>query len=382
MKLIIVDDEMLVRKGIRSAIDWEEIGVSIVGEAENGNHALELIEETQPDLVLTDIKMPKMDGLQLIEIIKTKYPKIKIIALSCYNDLQTVKDAMSYHGAVDFLPKLSLDPENLKNTMLKVKNMIEKSDQPTEKTGFTFFEESWDEFKALEEYLKLSKFPLPISDCRIFVFSLLQTQPTVQNWMVAESIENHMEHYLFKVKILKYIETETYIGIAKLNGASEDMFNKALKSCCSAMSLYFNLKLGFGSAQYSQGADIKALINQCQRIAMPNMSPEIAKLLKYIDENYDKSLNLKTLAKVVSMSDSYLSHIFKRCTGFALIDYINRTRVDKGKELLQKNKYTIYEIAELLGYSSESYFSKVFKQLEGISPNEYKKNINVKYYNY
>jgi two-component system response regulator YesN len=66
IRVLIVDDEFLVRVGIKTMINWEELGFEIVGDAENGDQALEMARELRPDLVLTDIRMPKMDGLELI----------------------------------------------------------------------------------------------------------------------------------------------------------------------------------------------------------------------------------------------------------------------------------------------------------------------------
>lgn len=122
-KVLIVDDEMLVRIGIKSLINWEENGFRLVGDAPDGVSALELIEETLPEIVITDIVMPKLNGLKLIEIIKGKYPFIKVIVLSCHNDFQYVRQAMKL-GAEDYLLKLSMQPEELLTLLKNVKGMI------------------------------------------------------------------------------------------------------------------------------------------------------------------------------------------------------------------------------------------------------------------
>ncbi|UUZ84997.1 response regulator [Paenibacillus sp. P26] len=90
-KVMIVDDEALVRIGIKSCIEWEKYDLEFVGQAEDGLQALELIETTRPDIVLTDILMPHMDGLELIEQLSVRYPYIKVIVLSCHNEMDAVK---------------------------------------------------------------------------------------------------------------------------------------------------------------------------------------------------------------------------------------------------------------------------------------------------
>lgn len=112
MKVLIVDDEIVIRLGLRSMIHWEENGYSIIGEASDGSKALELVHAQAPHIVITDIKMPVMDGIELIkEIIKIKKPP-KVIVLSSHNDFELVREAMKL-GAVDFLLKMELEPARL-----------------------------------------------------------------------------------------------------------------------------------------------------------------------------------------------------------------------------------------------------------------------------
>lgn len=78
-RIILVDDEEEVRKGIIRKIDWEALGFQVVGDAENGQDALEKIEQLEPDVVMTDIRMPYMDGLTLTSWIRQKYPSVKVL---------------------------------------------------------------------------------------------------------------------------------------------------------------------------------------------------------------------------------------------------------------------------------------------------------------
>ena len=111
-KIMIVDDEMLVRIGIKSIIDWESNGYTIVAEAIDGTDALAKIPLFQPDILLTDLVMEPMDGLELIRICRERFPSIRIVALSNYNDFEHVKKAMKL-GAKDFLFKLTTSAEQL-----------------------------------------------------------------------------------------------------------------------------------------------------------------------------------------------------------------------------------------------------------------------------
>ena len=93
-RIILVDDEEEVIKSIIRKIKWEENGFLVAGDAENGEDALEKIEALEPDLILTDIRMPYMDGLTLAERVRQKYPSMKIVIFSGYDDFEYAKQAI------------------------------------------------------------------------------------------------------------------------------------------------------------------------------------------------------------------------------------------------------------------------------------------------
>lgn len=103
-KVILVDDEEEIRKGIIRKIRWEELGFLIVGEAENGLEALEVIEKTSPDLVISDIKMPFMDGIKLTSEIHERFPTIKVIILSGFDDFEYAREALRL-GVIRYILK-------------------------------------------------------------------------------------------------------------------------------------------------------------------------------------------------------------------------------------------------------------------------------------
>lgn len=112
-KLLIADDEPLVQIGIKSMLNWADYGIELCGTAVNGAHALELIEEYSPEIVITDIRMPIMNGLELAKTCMETYGKIPLfIILTSYEEFQLVKEALSYQ-VVDYLVKLELDPKSL-----------------------------------------------------------------------------------------------------------------------------------------------------------------------------------------------------------------------------------------------------------------------------
>lgn len=95
-RIMLVDDEEEVRKAMIRKMDWEQLGFTVAGDAENGEDALEKLEQLEPDVVMTDIRMPYMDGLTLVARIREKYPSIKILIFSGYDDFEYAKQAIKY----------------------------------------------------------------------------------------------------------------------------------------------------------------------------------------------------------------------------------------------------------------------------------------------
>ena len=103
-KVLIVDDEEIIRQGLRILIDWESIGLKLVAEATNGLEALECIEKYKPHILVTDVKMPGMNGIELIKTLHEKKVNIKTVIISGYSDFDFVKEALKY-GVSDYVLK-------------------------------------------------------------------------------------------------------------------------------------------------------------------------------------------------------------------------------------------------------------------------------------
>ena len=104
IKIFLVEDEVVIRNGIKHSIQWEREGYEFVGEASDGELAYPLILKEKPDILITDIKMPFMDGLELSEAVKKELPDIKILILSGYNDFDYAKKAIGI-GVTDYILK-------------------------------------------------------------------------------------------------------------------------------------------------------------------------------------------------------------------------------------------------------------------------------------
>jgi two-component system response regulator YesN len=124
IKVMIADDETLARVGLKTLIPWEKYGFALIGEAENGKIALDLALQLKPDIVITDIKMPLLNGVELIAALREHLEDTKFIVLSSYGDFDYVKEAMRI-GAEDYILKLQMEPDQFIELLNKVKLKIE-----------------------------------------------------------------------------------------------------------------------------------------------------------------------------------------------------------------------------------------------------------------
>jgi two-component system response regulator YesN len=122
-KVLIADDEPLVRVAFKTLVDWKEIGFDIYAEASNGEEALKILSASPADIVITDIKMPVMDGLSLTKWIKAKLPDTVVGVLSCYDEFKLVKEAFKL-GAFDYMLKTEINGESLVDLLKRAERVL------------------------------------------------------------------------------------------------------------------------------------------------------------------------------------------------------------------------------------------------------------------
>jgi two-component system response regulator YesN len=128
IKVMIVDDEILVRVGLRSTISWEEFGFTVAADAANGAQALEKFAVADPDILITDIRMPGIDGIELIKILKEKKPKLRTVILTNYDNFEYAKQALEL-GADEYLLKTDLDNQTLLPKLQKLQADINREQE-------------------------------------------------------------------------------------------------------------------------------------------------------------------------------------------------------------------------------------------------------------
>ena len=163
LKIFLVEDESIVREGLRDNIPWQQYGYQFVGEASDGEMALPLIQKTRPDVLLTDIKMPFMDGLSLSRLVHQEFPETKIIIISGYDDFEYARQAIAV-GVEQYLLK-PITRVNLQKVLTDLKTKIEtEREQRHYQEKFQNESREYEQFSRTNFFVKVFEGRMPVQD--------------------------------------------------------------------------------------------------------------------------------------------------------------------------------------------------------------------------
>lgn len=196
LKVFLVEDESIVREGLRDNIPWQQYGYEFVGEASDGEMALPLIQKTKPDVLLTDIKMPFMDGLSLSKLVHQEFPDMKIIIISGYDDFEYARGAILV-GAEQYLLK-PITRAAMQKVLADLKTKIEtEREQKNYQEKFQSEVREYEQFSWTDFFVKVFEGRMPVQDiyeeaaklslkinapCYNILLFNLQEKRTSENW--------------------------------------------------------------------------------------------------------------------------------------------------------------------------------------------------------
>ena len=384
-KVLVVDDEFLVRVGIKSFLNWEENGYTIIGEAADGKQALEIMERELPDVVLTDLKMDGMDGFELIQVSRKRFPTVQFVVLSSFEDGENVKRAMKL-GAADYIFKLTSKPDEAEKLLRKNRSAIkQRLIRMAAQRSYPYRAELQEEFRQMElktEFQKpycvlLSRFSREIheKDSAVLRYAMENmTQEVFEGGLCTETYPYTANSILVIVQ-----QTGTMQPIEQIRRTFSRLYEYAAR--------YLGLHLeGCLSTVHTGMEQFSDALTECERTLdrhLPHAEgelqqysgetrAEIVAVKRYVQNNLTAELTVKDAAELCSMSESYFSHLFKKETGISFVDYVNTQRVCRAEELLRTSDKRISEIAQAVGVENSNYFSVMFRKMRGISPQEYR----------
>lgn len=388
--VLIIDDEPIVKIALRSILSWEEHGFFICGTASNGAEALPLIRKHQPDIIITDLKMPEMDGLELIRILEEQHYPGEILVLSNYEDFDSVRNALTL-GAADYLLKIKIQPDTLlfclNKTIEKLgsKKTPGRKERPSDQTDITelllkFFTgtQSLAEFLESNREEDLSFMKAPCSICYVTFENHLSDEdfsisPNLLRDMILDAVQGLLQPYILLLN--------DYSALVVLSQQELSDSNVILEQLLKKLYNRFTLYQSFAPVMlYKEGlknyeASRTVFAEFCSNEGF--YKADISKILDYINENYMHRITLASVSEHVSLSPSYLCRIFKAEVGTSITSYLNNLRIRKAAELIRQKDMPLKEISSLVGIDDQLYFSRLFKKSMGMSPSEYGKRFHL-----
>lgn len=396
-KLIVADDEPKIRRGIESMLDWKDLNVEIVGEAEDGEIALEEVKQKKPEIILLDINMPFLNGLNLLEKLNEINNKSIVIIISGYDDFHYAQKALQFN-VFDYI----LKPVSKKDMEQIIRKAVNKLDAVEKENNYlkwvdkqlnknidvikkNFFSEWLNNKLTDDEVLKEMKF-FNIdfgNNIRLVVLKLfdkLNIEVVDKKWnfeLLRYAIINLLNDE-FKGANVEFIFDEDRKNIIVVGNMVDvvEWINIG-KKLESEIFKYLKCHVIIEQANVTGGIlQIKEFYLKMINIVeeKKKYSTMVLLAIKYIEESYYlNDLNINNISEKLEVSSSYLSKLLKKETGLSFIDYLTNIRIKKAMYILEDPTVKIYDVAELVGYSNQHYFCRAFKKVVGISPTEYKR---------
>ncbi|MDF2960853.1 MAG: hypothetical protein K0S39_2588 [Paenibacillus sp.] len=342
-RILIADDEPMIRKGLQKLIQQSGQPVASLRLAENGADALQQIHEERPDFLFTDIRMPKMDGLELCRKVSELDPDIHIVVVSGYNDFEYAQKCLSY-GVKEYLLK-PISKKAVESALVKLAHIHAKH--------------------RTQAFVSVNR---------------------LEEWVTAveEAIWSLQHDTLHEIVLQARQELTSYRlrmnQLVDLLGEFSVLLNKRL-NVRDVFSFSERLQLHDVSNEEEAWARFEAsleLLFQDLRIKRKGkLRDPVEEAKHYIEEHLAEEVSLEEVADRIGLNASYFSQLFKQSTQETFVQYRTRRRIEKAKRLLAQPHYRITDISGEVGYADHPHFTKTFKKYTGVLPSEYRNRLGI-----
>lgn len=390
LSVVVADDEQELLGAVCQLIDWAGIGFRLVGRASNGLDALQLVEELQPDFLLTDIHMPFISGTALAAQVKAVQPLIQVAFLSGYDEFEYAQQGIASEVIAYLLKPISM--AQLTQELIEIHRKIEKK-----QADFSAARQDASNYQAVAAAMLL--------DCYFYTGRVENLKALSRMGLAPESIRS------VTVAALSCADADaqacqTALGAAEkflsrqypcrgfcsagrivLLLTSENGFlqlHAAIDELRRALKRLLDLDVSAGiSKEHAPDADFHEAYKEamealktaetesgfCTADGQSGIDQLCGRVLQIIDKEYmDETLTLQSVSDRLHVSASYLGPNIKKNAGDTFINLLIRKRMAVALNLLQSSDSRIAEIARRCGYSDQSYFGYCFKKFYGVSP--------------
>lgn len=344
-KILFVDDDECIGFIASKFKLWENSNFRIKKQARNGSEALEILEKETFDLIITDIRMPIIDGLELIKIMRENGNKTAVILSSTYSDFEYAKKGLQL-GAIDYIVK-PFSEEDLLKALLRTKKLF------------------------LEKEMEAKKI-IP------------------NDYILEGKIHEWYNNILHNEKDRNELISEFYRELEDFFPEKNEMYPKLIKNIlheiwneiCKTFPWITYIEDFKVSPQDGQSLlDVEVMVESLQSIVkryeLNKYDSIINKICSIIVENISNNKILDLVSSEIGLSKDYIGKLFRSKLGMTVGEYCTKVKIQYAKKMLQDSNMKVYEISEFLGYSTVDYFSKLFKSNVGLTPMQYRKQLIV-----
>lgn len=423
LTILVVDDEYLVRTGIRETIHWESYNLQIIGEASNGEEGLTAAQSLHPDIIITDIRMPKMDGIEFMAKLREAGLDSKVVVLSGYDEFDYAQSALNY-GASAYLLK-PIENQQLIETIQKVSRLIHeerevkqhyaelKLELPAIQKQFLLdlLDGTSADIRGIEAKIEFLKLPLAFQNQAVLIVSiddlpiLSQKLPHTRIEELRREIVDGISQVLLIRRGFKGLvvvkNVDEIVLILQLEDTSEK-YLPTLKDACKEFTAglenprtvsympAFTVSIGISTPvkdltqlhkAYQEAltaAHTKFLpgthsVTYIKDEGVHGYHAAVRDAIAFLKNHSSEDITVEMAARELFISPSYLMHLFKAELGKTFNECLIEYRIEQAKELLGDKNNKIYEVCQRVGYTDAKYFSQLFKRMTGLSPSEFAK---------
>ena len=394
-KVLIADDEPIIREGIRYSVNWDRLNMEVVAEAEDGEEAIEKAILHTVDILLVDINMPIVNGLKVIQQVKTELPHCQVVIITGYDEFKYAQEAVRLHVS-DYLLK-PVDPDQLEVILNKIQEELVKRKEQNHLWSNTFAQISKNMSTLKMEFCREWLLGNLHSDEIESQLRFLQLPVSIPQQFLAISSTEYIE----KRQLMVESEKESYQKklIERITTVFTDydiiLFHDDMGSICilawqvfpsnfaarieeifkKEWNMYITVYTRENAEDYVHITSFYKEYRDYMENEI-NISPIVRRAKTILEHRYnDPTISLEKVAIELQVSSVYLSRLFKKELGMNFVQLLTRKRISKAIYLLQSTDYPIVAISEQVGYDSQHYFSTAFKKATGVSPNRYRRNL-------
>ncbi|MFB9330035.1 response regulator [Paenibacillus aurantiacus] len=383
IKVLIADDESIVRKGLRSTIPWAKYGMEVVSDAPNGRKAWDAFLEHRPQVIITDIVMPEMDGIELSRKVKETAPATKIILLSCHRDFEYAQQGIKL-GASGYLLKTAFEDEELEEMLEKFQSELAAAPVPPAPVEdavdsgerlstllYAWLNGHHDKFVGELENRAREAWSFQGKPVYLYV---VKTAGCDASWPELAKQGRDEDRKLGTGVYIPYGDERCYCIVPESHTNAMDSLLVEKKSEAAKLQWARRGPLKDPSQWLEAWVSLhkEAELEKVYNVSSTDWPEAIWRAVKLLHDNPTAEWSVSDVARQVGLSRSHFSILFKKAVGDSFVTFQYKRKLKLAYGLLKDTNLTMQEIAERTGLGDSKYFSKWFKRCTGMTPSSYR----------